>query len=252
MPFSPAHALTPIHIIPQPADLALSPPESYLYIQDFLIILCALLYTLCYIFYTLRTYHDRFCAGTPLYLSLTMAYEVYYALLMTSAAWERACFLVWFAFDACFVAVAVTRAYPRKQWGRMLAVLGVGFVAGLGVLRAAGVLWRDDLEMVTAYWTGVLLQLPIGWASVWLLYRRRDTRGQSLEIWITRYLGCITAFGVFIWRYVNVPENWAYVGGFWSVALMAATLFPETIYPFVYLWAYGKERERERQKPKVA
>lgn len=62
---------------------------------------------------------------------------------------------------------------------------------------------------------------------------------------ITRYLGCYTAYGVFVWRYWNVPENWAYVGSVWSWGIILFTLFPETVYPFVYVWAYGKEMEEK-------
>lgn len=61
---------------------------------------------------------------------------------------------------------------------------------------------------------------------------------------ITRYLGCITAFLVFIWRYLNVPENWLYVANPWSVGGMVVTLLPETVYPFFYIWAHRKEREK--------
>jgi len=63
---------------------------------------------------------------------------------------------------------------------------------------------------------------------------------------VTRYLGCITAFLVFIWRYYNVPENWSYVGNWWSVGGMIVTLVPETVYPFVYVWAHRKEREKHK------
>ena len=63
---------------------------------------------------------------------------------------------------------------------------------------------------------------------------------------ITRYLGCITAFLVFIWRYLNVPENWSYVANPWSVGGMVATLLPETVYPFFYVWAHRKEREKAK------
>jgi hypothetical protein len=63
---------------------------------------------------------------------------------------------------------------------------------------------------------------------------------------ITRYLGCITAFLVFLWRYMNVPENWGYVGSWWSIGGMVVTLLPETAYPFVYVWAHRKEREKAK------
>ena len=67
---------------------------------------------------------------------------------------------------------------------------------------------------------------------------------------ITRYLGCIRAFLVLIWRYLNAPANWSYVGSFWSIAGMVVTLLPETIYPFVYIWALKKERGEVKTKAK--
>lgn len=47
------------HLIVQPADAALKPPESYLFVQDGLIIMCGVLYALCYIFCITRTYSDK-------------------------------------------------------------------------------------------------------------------------------------------------------------------------------------------------
>jgi hypothetical protein len=51
---------------------------------------------------------------------------------------------------------------------------------------------------------------------------------------LVRYLGCFTAYGLFIWRYLNVPRNWEYVGSFWSIAIIVVTRIPETVYPFLY------------------
>lgn len=58
------------HLIVQPSDAALNPPESYLYIQDGLIISCGVLYALCYYFYMIATVRDRFLAGKVEYLSV--------------------------------------------------------------------------------------------------------------------------------------------------------------------------------------
>lgn len=47
---------------------------------------------------------------------------------------------------------------------------------------------------------------------------------------------------VFFWRYFNVPENWAYVGSWPSIALLTMTTLPEIAYPFMY-----KKIEREME-----
>lgn len=118
-----------------------------------------------------------------------MAYELYYAVIMTSsgssrmARFERLGFLVWFAMDVVFVSVAICSAYPKQEWGRMVGFLVVGTVIGVGTLKWLGQVWPDEREQVTAYWTGIALQVPISWGSLILLLQRRDTKGQSLEIW---------------------------------------------------------------------
>jgi hypothetical protein len=58
-------------------------------------------------------------------------------------------------------------------------------------------------------------------------------------------LGCIAAYSVFIWRYMNVPENWAYVGSIWSVGVMLLTIISEMIYPFVYIWVRMQKEKRD-------
>jgi hypothetical protein len=63
MPFELAYAVTGHHLIVQASDTALNPPQSYLFIQDFLIVSCGVLYALCYYFYMIATVRDRFLAG---------------------------------------------------------------------------------------------------------------------------------------------------------------------------------------------
>jgi hypothetical protein len=50
MNFELAYRLSGKHIAVQPADLLLSPPESYFYIQDVLILFCGATYATCYVF----------------------------------------------------------------------------------------------------------------------------------------------------------------------------------------------------------
>ncbi|KAL4930260.1 uncharacterized protein BDV17DRAFT_259301 [Aspergillus undulatus] len=227
------------HLVVQPADARLNPPEGYLYVQDGLIISCGVLYTLLYAFAMARTIKDRVLPGTVKYLSLTMAYEFYYAFATTSTQTERICFLVWFEFDLLFTCIALWRVYPHDQRRRIATEMALYFLCAVTGLKYLGILYPDEREQVTAYWTGILLQLPVGWVYVYRLLADRSTLGHSFEMWLVRYLGCFTAYGVFIWRYLNVPSNWQYVGSFWSIAIILATLLPETVYPFVYIWVWS-------------
>lgn len=56
----------------------------------------------------------------------------------------------------------------------------------------------------------------------------------------------MTAYGVFLWRYINVPENWLYVGTSLSTALIVLTVLPELFYPFVYLRVHNRLEKRKR------
>ncbi|OOF95310.1 hypothetical protein ASPCADRAFT_169814 [Aspergillus carbonarius ITEM 5010] len=246
MSFTPAHHIH--HLIIQSADAALSPPEGYFFIQDGLIIACGILYAFCYIFCMIRTYSDRTYPSASVqgihFMSLTLAYELYYAVVITTTTFELLAFLAWFLLDLGFVAVAIWRAHERPDRGGIVRRM-VGFVVtGMGLLRGLAMLWPDEREQLTAYWTGILLQLPIGWVCLWTLWKGRNTKGHSLEIWLMRYLGCFAAYGVFFWRYWNVPQNWSYVASVWSVAVIVWTLLPETVYPFVYIWVYRASKAK--------
>ncbi|KAL2837766.1 hypothetical protein BJY01DRAFT_220566 [Aspergillus pseudoustus] len=237
------------HLVVQPSDVRLNPPEGYLFVQDGLIISCGVLYALMYAFAMILVVRDRFLPGSVKYLSLTLAYEFYYAFTTTSTLTERACFLIWFALDLAFVGLALWQVYSPAQRHRIVTEMAMlYFPLALGALKCLSTLYPDERQQVTAYWTGIFLQLPVGWVYVYRLLADRSTRGQSLEVWLVRYLGCFTAYGVFIWRYLNVPRNWGYVGSFWSIGVIVATLVPETVYPFVYIWVW---KGSERRKVKV-
>ncbi|PYH28403.1 uncharacterized protein BO87DRAFT_411285 [Aspergillus neoniger CBS 115656] len=230
------------HLIIQPSDAALSPPESYLFVQDGLIISCGILYAFCYIFCMIRTYSDRTYPSASAkgiqFMSLTLAYELFYAVVTTTTTFELLAFLAWFLLDVGFVAVAIWRAHEKRDRAWLVRRI-VGFVlVGMGVLKGLTMLWPDEREQVTAYWTGILLQMPIGWICLATLWKEWNTKGHSLEIWLMRYLGCYTAYGVFFWRYWNVPQNWEYVASVWSTGIILWTLLPETVYPFVYVWVH--------------
>jgi hypothetical protein len=183
MPFNIAKQYESYHLIPQSTDLALNPPESYFFITDFLIIFCGILYTFCYLFYTIRTYSDRYLAGTVQFLSATMAYEIYYAYVCTTTNFQRACFFVWFLFDITFVTVALKYAYGEGERKRAVGKLAWQVPVWMGFLWVLGRVWEDEREQKTAFWTGLYLELPIGWGQIYYLVRNESTKGQSLEIW---------------------------------------------------------------------
>ncbi|KAJ5603835.1 hypothetical protein N7537_006791 [Penicillium hordei] len=239
------------HLVVQPADARLNPPEGYLFVQDGLIISCGVLYALLYVFLMMRVVKDGVLPGSIKFLSLTLAYELYYAFATTSTRLERICFLVWFELDLAFVALALWRVHGPDQGKRIAGEMLVYCITALAGLRYLGYLYPDDREQITAYWTGILLQLPAGWVYVYGLVKHRSLLGHSLETWyaacFSRCRGCLTAYGLFIWRYLNIPRNWEYVGSFWNIAVIVITLIPETVYPFLYIWVFNQNKSKVKR-----
>ncbi|KAF2817673.1 uncharacterized protein BDZ99DRAFT_505294 [Mytilinidion resinicola] len=236
MPFTLAKSLEKRHLLVQPSDL------------DFLILSCAILYCFCYIFYTIRTKRDRFLAGPIDLMFGNLAYEIYYPFIVASSKFQLAGCLVWFLLDVRFTYIAIKYACPLEKRRRVALRSVLGIIAGVAFLRTLGQYLPDDGEQVTAYWTGWFLELPVGWTSVLYLWKHGHTKGQSLEIWVARFSGILTAISVFIWRYLNVPQNWAYVGSWPSIALVTVTIIPEVVYPFAFIRAERKMIEKEKEE----
>ena len=112
-----------------------------------------------------------------------MAYELFYAFTTTTTFFERASFLVWFELDLTFAILAVRRAHsPNQRWPIARNMILV-FLAAVALLVQLTRWYPDDREQFTAYWTGILLQFPIGYCYIYSLWRDHDLSGQSLEIW---------------------------------------------------------------------
>lgn len=112
-----------------------------------------------------------------------MAYELFYAFATTSTSFEKLAFLIWFEMDVVFATIAIRHAHASHQrWPLARNMVG-GCVAAILGLRLLATLYPDEREQVTAYWTGILLQFPIGWTCVFSLWKHHDTRGHSLEMW---------------------------------------------------------------------
>lgn len=66
------------HLVVQPADARLNPPEAYLFVQDGLIISCGVIYALFYVFSMMRVVKDGVLPGTVKYLYVEQLLTVYY------------------------------------------------------------------------------------------------------------------------------------------------------------------------------
>lgn len=113
----------------------------------------------------------------------TMAYEIFYAYATTTTAFERVSFSMWFLLDLTFAVVTIlsTRAPGTRVPVVKRMILGV--LAFLAFFWKVAQMFPDEREQITAYWTGLALQFPIGWGSLYLLIKNRNAKGHSLEIW---------------------------------------------------------------------
>lgn len=112
-----------------------------------------------------------------------MAYELFYAFTTTTTTNEKLCFLAWFELDIAFTSLVLRRVYGPEQRRKILRNMVLLFTAGVSGLYGLTKLYPDEREQVTAYWTGIGLQFPIGYACLYFLWRDQDTAGHSLEIW---------------------------------------------------------------------
>lgn len=118
-----------------------------------------------------------------------MAYELYYAFATTTTRLERICFLVAFQLDIPLIAIGLWHGYGPGQRKRIAGEMLVYFIIALAGLRYLGYLYPNDREQITAYWSGILMELPTGWVWAYGLVKHRSLRGHSLEIW---YAACFS------------------------------------------------------------
>lgn len=112
-----------------------------------------------------------------------MAYELFYAFATTSTMNERLCFLGWFELDIGFTALVMRRVYTPQRARQLTRNMILMFLVGFFGLAGLTKLYPDERQQVTAYWTGIGLQFPIGYVCLYFLWRDQDTKGHSLEIW---------------------------------------------------------------------
>lgn len=119
-----------------------------------------------------------------------MAYEIFYAFTTTSIRFEMLAFLAWFALDLSFAIVALRKAHAPAERRFLRRNMVLGCLTGIAFLWTLTRRYPDEREQVTAYWTGIILQLPIGWICLYQLWEDHSTQGHSLEIW---YVHCMAS-----------------------------------------------------------
>jgi hypothetical protein len=119
-----------------------------------------------------------------------MAYEIFYAFTTTSTHFEKLAFLAWFELDLSFAIVALRKVHTPGEQRVIRRNMILGCLGGITLLLLLTQRYPDERQQVTAYWTGIILQLPIGWICLYQLWKDYSTKGHSLEIW---YVHCTTS-----------------------------------------------------------
>lgn len=112
-----------------------------------------------------------------------MAYEIFYAYTTTTTPFERISFSIWFLLDFTFAVITILATRAPGHRSPVVKRMTIGVLASLAFFWKVANIWPDEREQITAYWTGLALQFPIGWSSLYLLLKKRDTKGHGLEIW---------------------------------------------------------------------
>lgn len=91
-----------------------------------------------------------------------IAWELFYGLVVPTSLWQHVGFLVWFALDIIFVAVIVRYgSFRGRRRDRAKGVIVLALVLLLALYKVSR-WYSDDGQQMTAYWSGILLQMPCG------------------------------------------------------------------------------------------
>lgn len=89
----------------------------------------------------------------------------------------------WFALDLVFTSTLATYGTYRGRRRDRAYFISTMVMVFLLALKILTITYPDDGQQMTAYWTGILLQLPLGWVHVMLLYQTRQVGLLNIEIW---------------------------------------------------------------------
>lgn len=181
-----------------------------------------------------------------------LSYEFFYALTTTSTTFERTCFLAWswccLYYYGCFIYLCIW----SKRYNYYSDFYGFSHGRFNLICTFNDISRRSSTDYSLLDWNSLGTPSRLG-KRILVIKKPRHERSLHWDLviansllWkttantryflrVTRLLGCLAAYSVFIWRYLNVPENWAYVGSIWSIGIMVLTIIPEIIYPFTFI-----------------
>lgn len=117
------------------------------------------------------------------YRYANLAWELFYWIVLASTPVERYGYGVWFVADLVHAVIVIRYGYAGQKWQaaqRMCCGVCI-FVFGFWMISV----YNPDHQS-SAFWTGLLMQVPISWGSLYDIIRGEDMKGHSLEIWFVK------------------------------------------------------------------
>lgn len=102
---------------------------------------------------------------------------------MPKSRFERLLFPTVFLLDVALVTTVILYGTPNgKRWERTISTV-VTTSLFLSIIWTTASFYPDDGQNFTGYWLGLLLELPVGYQDVYIIWHQRDTKGHAIEVW---------------------------------------------------------------------
>jgi hypothetical protein len=237
------HDTLPPHVDPSLKD-----------VNDVVLGIGGLGYTICYVLMTSQSMRDRTYAMPLFSLAFNFAWEIVFALVISEKLDEQVIFGIWMLLDVGLVYALVT--YGPSEWkhvpvvGRNIGkIFGVMLAWWCVALYAMSLWWIDPANPVNpkvgktykgvqgvdtdelGYWTALVAQMFLSVMALAQIIVRGNSGGSSYSIWASRFIG--SAFGLninYIYCWWVWPEAYGYVAIPLAVVLMVTWVLADLAY----------------------
>ncbi|KAH7313938.1 hypothetical protein B0I35DRAFT_436133 [Stachybotrys elegans] len=238
-----------LHLPLSPVDTKNQPPLYYLQVQDGLILLQSVLWTIAYILYVRQGFIDSSYGMPIVCLCANIAWEFLFGLVVPVSAAQTVAFVPWLIIDIGIV--YTTWKYGKHQWKSSPKIANnLGIILTFGIWFMIVCFWcliKTIGLNASSFYLGYGLQLLIGTSSVAQLLSRNNTSGHSWGIWFTRATGTFFTIVLFGWRYAHYPDSYPRVAEPMTLFLFGTSELFDVIYPFVYYCVDGTKKDKTKR-----
>ncbi|KAF2686821.1 phospholipase D/nuclease [Lentithecium fluviatile CBS 122367] len=238
-------------------------PSTYTPIGIALLGIGGILYTITYYLMTRQAQRDRTYAMPLLPLAFNFAWEATFLFYVSEEVHEKVIFTLWILIDIGLVHDVIR--YGANEWthapviaknlGKILAVMVAWWGWALfavcrwwitnDVGRKVGIVYQgvegpDVVEL--GFWTALVAQVVLSFASLAQILVRRNTGGTSYTIWTCRVLGSLSGLNAnYLWLWWAWPEAHEYLKNPFAICLLVSWVVADMIYLFVLMDAKRTE-----------